>query len=143
MNKPRVGIGVIVVNKKGKILIGKRIGSHASKYSIPGGHLELGETFEHAAIRELKEEADISIKNPRVIAVTNNLETYKEEKLHYISIILLVENFIGKPKIVESDKCEKWLWCDPNKLPEPHFDASKLGIKCYINNEFYKQKLNY
>jgi len=55
---PKVGIGVIVINREGKVLIGKRIGAHARKYSIPGGHLDYGETFESAAIRELKEETD-------------------------------------------------------------------------------------
>lgn len=42
---PRIGIGVIILNKDGKILVGKRKGSHAQFYSIPGGHLEVGETF--------------------------------------------------------------------------------------------------
>ena len=85
----KTGIGVILVNDKGKVLIGKRCGSHACKYSIPGGHLEAGETFEQATKREIKEETNLDIKFPKIIAVTNNLETYKEEGLHYISIVLL------------------------------------------------------
>ena len=76
-----------------QVLIGKRIGHHAQKYSIPGGHLELGETFEETAIRELKEETNLDTKNPKVIAITNNLETYREEGLHYVSVMLLVKDF--------------------------------------------------
>lgn len=136
--KPRVGIGIIIVNKQGKVLIGKRIGSFASKYSISGGHIEPGESFEQAAIREAKEETNLTIKNPKVIAITNNLETYRQEGLHYISIILLVKEFSGKLKNMEPKKCEKWLWCDPKNLPEPHFDASRLGITCYLEGKFYK-----
>ena len=60
-NHPRVGLGIIIVNKEGNILIGKRKGSHAQKYSIPGGHLDLGETFEQGAIREIKEETNLDI----------------------------------------------------------------------------------
>ena len=52
LKHPKVGLGVIIVNKDGNILIGKRKGSHAQKYSIPGGHLEIGETFEQGTIRE-------------------------------------------------------------------------------------------
>lgn len=135
----RVGLGVIILNKEGRILIGKRIGSHAQKYSIPGGRVEKGETFENAAFREIKEETDLEIRNPRVVAVTNNLETYRNEGVHYISIIMLVDDFTGELKIMESNKCEKWLWCDLHQLPEPHFDASKRGVECYLEGVFYKK----
>jgi len=53
MDHPKVGVGIIIQNTKKEILIGKRIGSHAPFYSIPGGHLENGETFEEAAIKEI------------------------------------------------------------------------------------------
>ncbi|MDN6109542.1 MAG: NUDIX domain-containing protein, partial [Enterobacterales bacterium] len=45
----KVGVGVIIANPQGQILLGKRCGSHAPFWSIPGGHLEEGETFEQAA----------------------------------------------------------------------------------------------
>jgi len=137
MDKPRVGLGVIVKNLQGQILVIKRIGAHAQYWSIPGGHLEMGETFEQGAKRELKEELDITIKKPKVIAVTNNLKTYRSEGLHYISIILLAETFSGQPKIMEPEKCSHFKWCNPNKLPQPHFDASELGVSCYLKNRPY------
>jgi 8-oxo-dGTP diphosphatase len=44
-NLPKVGIGVVVV-KEGKILLGKRKGSHGNgEYAGPGGHLEYLESF--------------------------------------------------------------------------------------------------
>jgi 8-oxo-dGTP diphosphatase len=137
--RPRVGIGVIIVNHDGKVLIGKRKGSHAPYYSIPGGNLDLGETFKEGAIREIKEETDLDINKPEVIAVTNNLETYRSEGLHYISIIMLVQDFSGELKIKEPDKCAGWLWVDPANLPMPHFDASRMAITCYREKRFYKK----
>ena len=137
--QPKVGIGVILVNNDGKVLVGKRKNSHAPYYLIPGGHLECSETFEDCAIREVKEETNIDIVDPKVIAVTNNLETYQQEGKHYISIILLVENVNDAPKLVEPEKCESWLWVDPHNLPTPHFDASKQGIECYLQKIMYKK----
>lgn len=137
--RPRVGIGVIIVNHDGKVLIGKRIGSHAPYYSIPGGHLELGETFEEGAAREIKEETDLEIKNPKVIAVTNNRETYLAEGLHYISIIVLVKDFSGELKNKEPEKCAGWLWADPAHLPRPLFEASRMAITCYLEKRFYRK----
>ncbi|MCL5433217.1 MAG: NUDIX domain-containing protein [Patescibacteria group bacterium] len=129
--------GCIIQNTEGKILLIHRNTPKRVQWEIPGGNLELGETFENTAIRELKEEADIVIKNPKVIAITNNLETHREEGIHYISVILLTKEFSGEPKIMEPERCEKWLWCNPKNLPEPHFDASRLGVECFIKNKFY------
>lgn len=137
-NMPRVGLGVIIVNPDGRVLVGKRKNSHAPYYSIPGGQLEPGETFEASAIREVKEETNLDIQDPKVIAVTNNLETYRQEGVHYISIILLVKNFSGELKIMEPEKCAEWLWVDPKNLPLPHFDASRMAIDCYLEKKFYK-----
>ncbi|MBP9817884.1 NUDIX domain-containing protein [Candidatus Shapirobacteria bacterium] len=136
-NKPKVGICVVLINKEGKVLVGKRKGSHAQKYSIPGGHLELGETFEQCAIREIKEETDLDIVNPKIIGVTNNLETYREERKHYVSVVVLVTEFSGELELMEPEKCEEWIWCEPNKVPEPHFDSSRLGIECYVKKVPY------
>ena len=73
IKRPNIGIGVII-NNDGRILVGKRKGSHAQYYSIPGGHLEMEERFEEAAIKEIKEETNLTIKNPKVFAVTNNIK---------------------------------------------------------------------
>lgn len=139
INRPRVGVGVIIVNSEGHILICKRKGSHSQAFSIPGGHLENGETFEEAATKEVKEETSIEIINPKVICVTNNMHTYMTEGKHYISVCLLAERYNGTPKLLEPEKCEGWFWVDPGNLPEPHFDASKLSIECYLQNKFYIQ----
>lgn len=134
-----VGVGFIIENKDKKILVGKRKGSFAPYYSIPGGRIEVGETFEETAIREAKEETNLTIKNLKIIAITNNLETYKKEGIHTISIIMLVQEFSGKLKNMEPHKCEGWEWVDPKHLPEPHFEASKIGVECYLKGKFYKE----
>jgi 8-oxo-dGTP diphosphatase len=135
---PLVGIGVIIINKAGEILVGKRIGSHAAMYSIPGGGLDIGEGFEQAAIREVHEETGLKLHQPRVIAITNNLETFRNEGVHSISVILQCTAFSGEPQVREPQKCSHWLWCNPQQLPLPHFDASRLAVDCYLNGSFYQ-----
>ncbi|MFA5746900.1 MAG: NUDIX domain-containing protein [Candidatus Paceibacterota bacterium] len=132
-NKVLVGLGVIILREDGKVLIGKRKGKFVPEYSIPGGHLELGETFEEGAKREVKEETGVEIKDPKVVSVSNNLETYKKTGRHYISVNLLVTDFSGEPKVMEADKCEGYIWCDPKEVPEPHFEASRRGLEMYFN----------
>ena len=137
--RPHIGIGVILVNPAGQVLIGKREGSHAPYFSIPGGYLEAGEPFETAAIREVKEETGLEIVNPVVVGISNNLETYGAEGLHVISVCLLAKEFSGTLVIMEPNKCSGWQWCDPAKLPEPHFEASRKAVACYLEGKFYRQ----
>ncbi len=137
MNRPKVGIGVIIQNGDNEILIGKRKGSHSPYFSIPGGHLEKGETFEEAAIKEVYEETGLKIGNPKVICVTNNLRTYVEEGEHYISIGLFTKEYEGGLEVKEPDKCESWEWYPMDKIPRPHFDASEFVIECFMENHFY------
>lgn len=132
------GIGIIILKDDGKILVGKRKGKHAQKYSIPGGGINPGETFEAAAIRETKEETNLTIHDPVVINITNNLETFREEGVHHISVTLLAKSFSGELKTMEPDKCEGWTWCEAHNLPQPHFDASFRGVDMYLTKIFYK-----
>lgn len=136
-DNPRVGLGIIVENSQREVLIGRRIGSHAPYYSIPGGSLELGEDFEEGALRELAEETGLCSAKANVIALTNNLQTFRDEAVHFISVILHVSVYEGEPRIMEPLKCESWGWYSPEDLPGPHFDASRFGIMCFLQNKFY------
>ena len=137
MKRPGVGIGVIIQNSEGQILVGKRKGSHSPYYSIPGGHLENGETFEEAAIREVFEETNLKIRNPKFICVTNNLRTFKEENKHYVSITMYSNEYDGICEVKEPDKCEEWIWCNIDEVPEPQFDASEFAIACLRKGKAY------
>jgi len=101
MQRPNVGIGIIIQNAKGEILVGKRKGSHSPFYSIPGGHLEMGETFEEGIKKEVLEETGLIIENPVVIAVTNNLRTFESSGIHHVSVNMFTDKFEGVPFAVE------------------------------------------
>jgi len=55
---PEPTVGALIVNPEGKILLAK---SHKwfDKYTLPGGHIEVGETMKEAVRREVKEEVGI------------------------------------------------------------------------------------
>ncbi|WP_340614969.1 nucleotide triphosphate diphosphatase NUDT15 [Xenorhabdus thailandensis] len=132
-----VGVGVIIINDKGEILLGKRTSQHAPYWSIFGGHVDPGESFEECAIREIKEEIGLTIQDPKVYGICNNLETYREEGKHTVSVCLLAQYTGGEPQLMEPEKCEQLMWCDPNHLPEPHFEASRNAIKLWQKAQFY------
>jgi 8-oxo-dGTP diphosphatase len=116
---PQVGVGVLVV-ENGRILLGKRRGSHgAGTWSAPGGHLEFGESVEACAIREVLEETNLHINNPRLGPFTNNV--FEAERKHYVTVFVIATPVSGTLTNREPQKCEGWAWFPWSSLPEPLF----------------------
>ena len=135
------GVGVILLRKDGKILIGRRNDdpfkarcsfNGQGKWCIPGGKLHFGESFEEAAIREVKEETGMAAKSVNVICVLN----CKDDNSHYVTIGLLCKDFEGDAKAIEEDVVE-WKWVDPRKLPDMYFPSENV-IKNFLEGCFYK-----
>lgn len=118
-SRPSVGVGVFIW-KDGKFLMGRRIGKHGQDtWSIPGGYLEYGETFEEAAARECLEETGMQITNIRFMTATNNL--FPGEKKHTITIFLRADWQSGEPQITEPDKYIDLGWFTRSNMPQPLF----------------------
>lgn len=119
MNRPLVGVGVLV-HRAGKILLGRRTGSHgAGCWSLPGGHLEFGETPQTCACREVLEETGLRLSLLHEGPWVNSV--FDDEQKHYITIFMLAEASHGEPQRLEPEKCEGWQWFEPHALPAPLF----------------------
>lgn len=115
----RVGIGVFIFND-GKFLVGQRRNAHGDgSWSVPGGHLEFGETFEQTAIREAYEETNLEVTNLRFGAVTNDF--FNNEGKHYVTVWMVSDYKSGDVNINEPDKFVKMEWVDFENLPSPLF----------------------
>ncbi len=113
MKTPRIGLGVIVLDRN-KILLGKRKNTHAEgTWAPPGGHLEFGETPEQGAKRELFEETGLQAQGIRRGQWTNDFIGEK----HYVSLFMHVTSFSGTATVQEPEKCEKWQWFPLSNLP--------------------------
>jgi len=133
VKSPRIGVGVFVF-KDGKFLMGKRKGAHGEgSWSVPGGHLEFGESFEDTARKEVSEETGLSIKNVRFGAVTNDY--FITEEKHYVTIWMLSDYDSGQVAIKEPDKYVEQDWFDFNTLPTPLF----LPWTQLLKSEFLEQ----
>ncbi|MBI4134912.1 MAG: NUDIX domain-containing protein [Candidatus Sungbacteria bacterium] len=137
MERPKVGIGVIVVRGR-KILIGERLSGHGSgTFEIPGGHLEFGETFEEAAKREVAEETGLTnIEVKGVVSIGNDIAFDK----HYVSIGILAESNFGEPYDVDATVAQNWQWYEPENIPEPFFPHSKRVVDNWLNGTIYTDK---
>lgn len=100
----------IVINEKGLILLLKRSeidDSHPGYYTVPGGHVDLGEDFEIAAKRELQEEAGIKIEE--VIKVGE----YEDEKCRIEYFQSHVENI---EPVLQEEEIWSYEWVEPKDI---------------------------
>jgi 8-oxo-dGTP diphosphatase len=119
IKRPYIGIGVII-NRNGKILLGKRRNAHgAGSWCCPGGHLEVWESFEACARREVSEETGLEIENIRCGPYTN--DRFTAEDKHYVTLFMLADCPHGQPRRREPEKCERWDWFSAGALPRPLF----------------------
>jgi len=98
----------------------QRKGSHgAGTWSVPGGHLEFGESFEDTARREVLEETGVEIVNVRFGGITNDI--FESDGKHYVTIWMLSDWKYGEERIMEPDKCVAQKWAIFEDLPAPLF----------------------
>jgi 8-oxo-dGTP diphosphatase len=140
------GVGVMIM-RNGKILLGKRhfdpikasSALHGEgTWTMPGGKLDFGESFEDGARREVFEETGMRLNTLKVTCVNNN----KVEDAHFITIGLFSDDFEGEPQILEPDEITEWKWFDLDNLPNPMFFPSARMIENYKRKEFYIDELD-
>jgi 8-oxo-dGTP diphosphatase len=141
--KKKVGVGVgVMMLRDGKILLGKRHGDPAkadselhgeNSWTMPGGKLEFGESFEDGARREVLEETGISLRTAKVICVNND----RVEDAHFVTIGFFSEDFEGEAKVTEPDEITEWRWFDLDSPPLPLFSPSAKVLDNYKKSQFY------
>jgi len=118
--RPKVGVAVFI-HRGDTFLMIKRFGSHgANTWSLPGGHLEFGETWAACAARETMEETGVEITNIRFLGATNDVFT-KEDK-HYVTVWMTAEWKANEPENKEPEKMLDMRWTDFAHLPQPLFE---------------------
>lgn len=121
-NNKKTAAGCLVVDEEGRILLGKRADN--GLWANPGGCVDDMESFQEAALRELREEANLVGKDPSELM---------EGHYHgYHSKTFLVSSFKGKPRTNGELMSLKWFY--PHELPwefmtQYTLDAIKLLMK--------------
>ena len=94
-----------------RILLQNRVKKDWQGYTLPGGHVEPGESFVDAVIREMKEETGLDILNPRLVGI----KQFPIDDGRYIVLLFKTDNFHGQ--IVSSDEGEME-WVEYNRLSD-------------------------
>jgi 8-oxo-dGTP diphosphatase len=125
--RPAVTVDVVIVTREKKprvLLIRRKHPPFAGMWAIPGGFVEMDESLEAAARRELLEETSVRISGLR------QLQTFGDPKRdprgRIISVAFLAQVDPRKLKPVAADDAAEVAWHDLQHPPPLAFDHAKI-----------------
>lgn len=145
MNRKKIGVGFgVMMVRDGKVLLGKRHSDQTKAssaldgegtWTMPGGKLQYGETFEEGVKREVGEETGIIVREATVIGINNDIGTHA----HFVTLGFLSTDFEGEPRVLEPNEIIEWNWFELDNLPSPLYFPSAKVIENYQQKRFYIQ----
>ena len=120
---------IAVVFRNGQVLLVRRANPpDAGRWSFPGGKVDLGETLERAAIRELAEETEIQATAQQVFTAVDVFDHDESGVLrhHYVLVAVLCSWVSGTP--IAGDDALEARWYPVEKLGTADL-ALSLGVE--------------
>ncbi len=134
-NYPELTVGAFIVSPTGEVLliVSPKWGY---LYSIPGGHVDKGESIFEAVVRESYEEVGLKVKPFYVLAIqeVTNPKQFREIGRHFIFIDVFCRAFSTKVKL-DGSEVVGYIWASPRK-------ALKLPLEKYTRRllQFYVRR---
>jgi len=135
-DRPVVGVGAVVI-RDGKVLLIKRgVAPSRGLWAVPGGSLELGETLQQGAEREILEETGITIRAREPVCAFDFFERDPDGRIrfHFVIVDLAADYIRGDVK--GADDALEARWLAPGDLD--HLPVSKNTLKLLQSVGFIK-----
>ena len=137
MNETSSLPNLCMVRDGGRVLVMDRKKEDWPGITFPGGHVEVGESFTEAVIREVKEETGLRIASPQICGMKNCVE----DGIRYVVLFYKTEKFDGE--LISSEEGEVW-WEDLKELPNLDLsldmeDMLRIFLEEDLSEFFYYQ----
>ena len=139
-NQPIIGVGAVII-RNGKILLEKRKGEPGrDKWTIPGGLVELGESAEQTVMREVKEETNLEVEQPKLIDVVNNITLDEDGRIKYHFVIVDYFVKIKGGTLKAADDAAELRWVKFSEVE--NYDLTKSFKEFFQRNRQILEKFN-
>ncbi|MGE6752485.1 NUDIX hydrolase [Rossellomorea sp. NPDC071047] len=132
-----VGSVVIIFNEREEVLLQQRRFPNGS-WGLPGGLMELGESTEETARREVKEETNLTLGKLNLLNVYSGADQYIKaengDEFYVVTTAYFTNDYIGEMEAEHSESIQL-KFCNPEELPD-----SIVGSHQRMLND-YKQHL--
>jgi nucleoside triphosphatase len=129
---PEPTVGGLIVNTDGKILLTK---SHKwfDRYTLPGGHIEVGETMREAVAREVKEETGLDVEVEEFLLVQEAIFTEEFwKRKHFIFFDFLCKSK-GQQVKLDGRELQEYVWEYPGAAFRLNLDSfTKKTLEKYL-----------
>jgi len=130
-SQPRVGVGVLIVDEHGRVLLTlRKFPPEAGCWSIVGGKVDFLEAIEDCAIREAAEEVGLKIAIDRLLCITDHL--LPDEGQHWVSPAYLGRILGGEVRNCEPEKTQEVGWFASGELPRNLTMTARNAIEAYL-----------
>ena len=100
-----------LLREGGRILLQNRLKRDWRGYTLPGGHVERGESFVDAVVREMREETGLTVIEPQLVGV----KQFPIEGGRYIVFLFAADKFEGELRSSDEGEME---WVEQSRLAE-------------------------
>ncbi|APU42963.1 NUDIX domain-containing protein [Streptomyces sp. TN58] len=116
-----------------EVLLSRRAGPvYASGLRhLPSGHLDPDEDMVEAVIREAREETGVRIQAEDVTAAVTVHHRPPVGSRSRIGVFFEVRRWSGRPRVMESDRCDGMDWYPLDALPDPMVAYCRAGLDAY------------
>ena len=126
---------VVLVDDLNRILLQKR--SDNLLWGLPGGILEMNETIQEGAIREVKEETNLDVELTRFIGVFINPEmTWNHKDKAKVICFAFLGEVTGGYLNTDDQETLELRYFDYSELPQIHSIDNLRIIQAYYNNDY-------
>jgi len=122
---------VVTDSEKRVVLVKRNVEPKKGYWCLPGGFIELGETPEQAALRELREETGLNGQIDKLLGVTADTS---DQYGNVLMIGYLVKRFSGS--LAPGDDAAAVAYFQPEKLPEIAFSSHRHFLDIYCKSVF-------
>lgn len=136
-NRPIILVGsvVIILDKQNRILLQQRT-SPKGVWGLPGGLMELGESTEQVAKREVLEETGLMVDDLKLLTVYSGEDQFSRapngDEFYVITTVYYTETYEG-PVTIDPGETLQIKFLPPDELPDKMIGSHRMMIEDFIH----------